>query len=81
MTFRQLSKITNDLLKSELKVDLNGTNLKNDITTQLLIKKKRITAKIINKESIIFCGGILNKNFYKEKFPEIIVKVNQKDGE
>lgn len=41
MTYRQLSKITNALLKSELKVDLNGANLKNDITTQLLIKKKK----------------------------------------
>lgn len=81
MTFRQLSKITNDLLKSELKVDLNGTNLKNDITTQLLIKKKKIVARIINEDSIIFCGGLLIKNFYNEKFPEITVKVNYKDGE
>jgi len=80
MTFRQLSKITNALLNSELKVDLNGANLKNDITTQLLIKKKRITANIINKESIIFCGGIFIKNFYREKFPEITVKVIHKEG-
>ena len=41
MTFRQLSKTTNALLNSELKVDLNGANLKNDITTQLFIKKKK----------------------------------------
>lgn len=81
MSFRQLFKITNDLLTSELKVDLNGTNLKKDITTELLIKRKKITARIINKESIILCGGKLIKNFFNDKFPEITVRVNYKDGE
>ena len=82
MTSNELFQITKNLLWSELRVDLDGSDLKKDLTTELIIKNnKKITAHIVNKEKLVFCGGLLIKNFLNENFSEILVEVNFKDGE
>ena len=67
MKLTKLSKLTTDLLISDLKKDLNGLNLQNDLTTKNLVYKKEV-GHIICKEKIVFCGGELLKQFIQSKF-------------
>ncbi len=58
--------ISNDLLelsfkklKEELREDLNGKRLNNDITSNLLLNKlSNVKCVISNRENIILCGTI-----------------------
>lgn len=68
-------------LSDELKEDLNGRSLRNDITSESIIKKNLdIQCVISNRENIILCGILFIENFLQENFPELIINSFFKDG-
>ncbi len=80
MKLTKLSKLTTDLLISDLKKDLNGLNLQNDLTTKNLVYKKEVEAHIICKEKIVFCGGELLKQFIQSKFSKLKIQTCYTEG-
>ena len=79
---------SNDLLKSsykklceELREDLNGKNIKNDITSKnILNNSSKLECFILNRQKIVLCGSLFVKNFLIKRFPEINVKSFHQDG-
>ena len=56
-------------LSDELKEDLNGRSLRNDITSESIIKKNLdIQCVISNRENIILCGILFIENFLQENY-------------
>ena len=82
MNFSSLTKMSTNLLLSDLKIDLGKINFDYDKTTRVLIKEKKILdVRIFTKEKIVFCGGKFVKDFVNKKFPKIKIKLNFKDGD
>lgn len=82
MNIKKLETLSFQRLNSELKDDLNGTNLNKDITSSSLIEKScKIKCVISNRDDLILCGSIFIKNFLKKKFPEILFKSFFSEGE
>ncbi len=68
-------------LSDELKEDLNGRSLRNDITSKSIIKKDlNIQCVISNRENIILCGILFIENFLQKNFPELRINSFFKDG-
>ncbi len=78
---QKVSRIAVKKLISELKDDLGGINLKNDLTTKTLLPSSLIGKAIItNREKIILCGQSFLKDFLKQKFPMLTFKSKYSDG-
>jgi len=78
---QKISKIATRKLISELKDDLGGINLKNDLTSKTLLPNSLIGKAIItNREKIILCGQSFLKDFLKQKFPMLAFKSKYSDG-
>ena len=68
-------------LNEELREDLNGKKLNNDITSNFLLNKSsNLRCVISNREKLILCGTSFIKNFLDKSFPEIKVKSSFDDG-
>ena len=81
MPINDLLKISFKKLTEELVEDLNGDNIKNDITSHLLMESSsKLRCVISNREAIVPCGVIFIKNFLNNYFPELNVKSLTKDG-
>ena len=81
MVDQKISKIATRKLISELKDDLGGINLKNDLTSKTLLPNSLIGKAIItNREKIILCGQSFLKDFLKQKFPMLAFKSKYSDG-
>ena len=66
MEYEKVSRIAVRKLISELKDDLGGINLKNDLTSKTLLPNSLIgNAIITNREKIILCGQRFLKDFLK----------------
>ncbi len=69
-------------LNEELREDLNGKKLKNDVSSHYLLdNSSTLKCVISNREKIILCGTNFIKNFLNKSFPEIKVKLLFKEGE
>jgi len=78
---QKVSRIAVRKLISELKDDLGGINLKNDLTSRNLLPNSLIGKAIItNREKIILCGQSFLKDFLKQKFPMLTFKSKYSDG-
>ena len=81
MNFKSLINLSFQKLNNELKEDLNGVDLNNDKTSNLLLKKSsRLKCVISNREEIILCGSVFVENFIKKRFPEIKLNLKFEDG-
>ena len=81
MEYEKVSRIAVRKLISELKDDLGGINLKNDLTSKTLLPNSLIGKAIItNREKIILCGQSFLKDFLKQKFPMLAFKSKYSDG-
>ena len=81
MGYKKISQIAVRKLISELKDDLGGINLKNDLTSKTLLPNSLIGRAIItNREKIILCGQSFLKDFLKQKFPMLAFKSKYSDG-
>ncbi len=81
MVEQKVSRIAVRKLISELKDDLGGINLKNDLTSRNLLPNSLIGKAIItNREKIILCGQSFLKDFLKQKFPMLTFKSKYSDG-
>ena len=81
MEYEKVSRIAVRKLISELKDDLGGINLKNDLTSKTLLPNSLIGRAIItNREKIILCGQRFLKDFLKQKFPMLAFKSKYSDG-
>ena len=81
MENQKVSQIALRKLIYELKDDLGGINLKNDLTSKALLPNSLIGKAIItNRERIILCGQSFIKNFLKQKFPMLTFKSKYSDG-
>ena len=81
MGYEKISRIAVRKLISELKDDLGGINLKNDLTSKILLPNSLIGRAIItNREKIILCGQSFLKDFLKQKFPMLAFKSKYSDG-
>ncbi len=82
MPNKKLIKASYKKLCDELRDDLNGKSIKNDITTDLLLdNSSEFQCVISNREYIILCGVEFIKYFFKKKFPKVKIKSFYKDGE
>ena len=60
---------------NELKNDLNGKNIKNDITSNYLLDdSSEFKCEISNRENIVLCGAEFVRHFFKKKFPKIKIQ-------
>ncbi len=76
-----LLKLSYKKLSDELREDLNGENIKNDITSKnILHDSSELECLISNRQKIVLCGSFFVANFLIKKFPEINVKSFYKDG-
>tara|TARA_B100000035_G_scaffold1868_1_gene1611 strand:+ start:1046 stop:1903 length:858 start_codon:yes stop_codon:yes gene_type:complete len=77
-----ISQIAVRKLISELKDDLGSINLKNDLTSKLLLPYS-LTGKgvIKNRERIILCGQNFLKDFLKQRFPMLVFNSKYSDGD
>ena len=81
MPNKTLIKASFKKLCDELKDDLNGKNIKNDITSDYLLSdSSQFQGVISNRENIVLCGVEFIKFFFKNKFPKIKIKSFYKDG-
>ena len=81
MRYEKISRIAVRKLISELKDDLGGINLKNDLTSKTLLPNSLTGRAIItNREKIILCGQSFLKDFLKQKFPMLAFKSKYNDG-
>ena len=72
MPNKKLLKESFEKLCNELKNDLNGKSIKNDITSNYLLDdNSEFKCEISNRENIILCGAEFVKYFFKKKFPKI----------
>lgn len=70
------------ILSQELKDDLAGGSLKNDITSNSLIENKAtVHAVISNREEIVMCGEFFIKKFISKKFPQLKYISKFRDGQ
>ena len=77
MPNKKLLKESFEKLCNELKNDLNGESIKNDITSNnLLDDNSEFKCEISNRENIILCGA----EFVRHFFPKIKIKSFYKDG-
>ncbi len=82
MRKKHLINLSYEKISEDLKDDLNGKNLSNDITSETLLKNSEtIECVISNREFIVLCGVQFIKNFLKKKFPSVKIKSFFKDGE
>ncbi|MEE2695356.1 MAG: carboxylating nicotinate-nucleotide diphosphorylase [Pseudomonadota bacterium] len=82
MDFKKLSDLSYKKLNEELRDDLDGENIKNDITSEILITKRTmLDCEISNRDPLILCGSLFVEDFFKKKFP--LIKINRffNDGE
>ena len=81
MPNKKLLKESFEKLCNELKNDLNGKSIKNDITSNYLLDdKSEFRCKISNRENIILCGTEFVRYFFKKKFPKIKIQSFYNDG-
>ena len=81
MPNKKLIEASYKKLCDELKDDLNGKSIKNDITSNFLLDNTlEFQCVISNREDIILCGTEFIKNFFTKKFPKIQIKSFYKDG-
>ncbi|MAI29970.1 MAG: nicotinate-nucleotide diphosphorylase (carboxylating) [Rickettsiales bacterium] len=77
----KISQVAVKKLISELKDDLGSINLKNDITSKILLPNSLVgKAVITNREKIILCGQDFLKDFLKQRFPMLAFKSKYTDG-
>lgn len=81
MPNKKLIKASYKKLCDELKDDLNGKSIKNDITSNYLLNDSlEFQCVISNRENIVLCGVEFIKYFFKKRFPKIKIKSFYKDG-
>ncbi len=81
MPNKKLIKESFEKLCNELKDDLNGKSIKNDITSNYLLDdSSELKCEISNRENIILCGEEFVRYFFKKKFPKIKIQSFYKDG-
>ena len=81
MKIEKISQVAVKKLISELKDDLGSINLKNDITSKILLPNSLVgKAVITNREKIILCGQDFLKDFLKQRFPMLAFKSKYTDG-
>ena len=81
MPNKKLLKESFEKLCNELKNDLNGKSIKNDITSNYLLNdSSEFRCEISNRENIILCGAEFVRYFFKKKFPKIKIQSFYKDG-
>ena len=81
MPNKKLLKESFEKLCNELKNDLNGKSIKNDITSNYLLDdSSEFKCEISNRENIILCGAEFVRYFFKKKFPKIKIHSFYKDG-
>ena len=81
MVPKYLLELSFKKLNEELREDLNGKKLNNDITSNFLLNKSSYLRCVIsNREKLILCGTTFIKNFLNKSFPEIKVKSSFDDG-
>ena len=81
MPNKKLLKESFEKLCNELKNDLNGESIKNDITSNYLLDdSSEFKCEISNRENIILCGVEFVRYFFKKKFPKIKIQSFYKDG-
>ena len=81
MPNKKLLKESFEKLCNELKNDLNGKSIKNDITSNYLLDdSSEFKCEISNREKIILCGEEFVRYFFKKKFPKIKIQSFYKDG-
>ena len=81
MPNKKLLKESFEKLCNELKNDLNGKSIKNDITSNYLLDdSSEFRCEISNRENIILCGAEFVRYFFKKKFPKIKILSFYKDG-
>ena len=82
MNKKNLINLSYKKLIEDFKDDLDGDNLKNDVTSNILLKNSETIECIIsNREFMVLCGVEFITNFIKKKFPTIRTKFFFKDGE
>ena len=78
---KKILKESFEKLCNELKNDLNGKSIKNDITSNYLLNdNSEFACEISNRENIILCGAEFVRYFFKKKFPKIKIQSFYKDG-
>ena len=81
MPNKKLLKESFEKLCNELKNDLNGKSIKNDITSNYLLNdSSEFRCEISNRENIILCGAEFVRYFFKKKFPKIKILSFYNDG-
>lgn len=65
-------------VKISLQEDLNG---KGDITSLLIPKNKKITARVITREDMVFCGRPWVNEIFKQIDPDVQLEWYCKDGD
>ena len=82
MNIKKLETLSFQKLNAELKEDLNGFIIGNDVTSTSLIKKScEIKCIISNRDELVLCGSLFIKNFLKKKYPRIIFKSFFSEGD
>jgi nicotinate-nucleotide pyrophosphorylase (carboxylating) len=82
VNIKNLINLSIKKLSEDLEDDLNGKSFKNDITSNILLKKfKPLSCIISNREEIIICGVTFINEFFNRKYPNIKVKSFFKDGD
>ena len=81
MPNKKLLKESFEKLCNELKNDLNGKSINNDVTSNYLLDdSSELKCEISNRENIILCGAEIVRYFFKKKFPKIKIQSFHKDG-
>ena len=82
MNIKKLKTLSFQKLNTELKEDLDGTDLKKDITSSSLIENYcKVKCVISNRDELVLCGLLFVKSFLKKKFPNLLLKSFFSEGE
>lgn len=74
-------QLISQLVKSALDEDLNYQGADGDITAQLIPKTQQASAKVITRETGIFCGKQLILEVFEQVDPSVAVNVLVEDGD
>ena len=82
MNIKELKTLSFQKLNTELKEDLDGLDLKKDITSNSLLEDYcKVKCVISNRDELVLCGLLFIKNFLKKKFPDLFFRSFFSDGE
>jgi len=74
-------QLISQLVKSALDEDLNYQGADGDITAQLIPETQQASAKVITRETGIFCGKQLILEVFEQVDPSVVVNVLVEDGD